>query len=304
VNASITDRGAPLPLSVVVISINAPELLARCLDALTAQARDVGAEILVVRDSDTPPLVGAGSPAHWIRPREGATVPQMRVAGLRAARGAVVGLIEDDVIVAADWCARAVASHATSDWVIGGVVDPGSYQRALDWAIYFCEYARFMRPFRSPGSMALSLAGNNVTYKGGAVQELLRASPDGFYDLFAHQKWERENRPMRVEETLVCRNVNSWQPRQALAVPFHHGRAYAGQRFPSGGTAGLARAVLALALPAVKVGRTLAQVLSRRRHVAQLMRATPWIVVFMTSWALGEAVGYARGPGNSASRWR
>lgn len=311
-NASTTSvaGGGDPRLSVIVVCLNAEPLLHRCLEALAPQVTSGDVEVIAAADAARGDgrVIAARFPfVRWVAAAAGSTVPQRRLLGIARSRGALVGLIEDDCLVDAHWCRAAIAAHATADVAIGGAVEPGGYRRALDWAVYFCEYGRFMLPLRRAGSLALALAGNNVTYKRSALADLPGVGDPGagFHDLFVHQAWERAGRPMRVEETLVVQNVNSWSLRHVTSVPFHHGRAFAGQRFQGQpASRRLPMSVLALALPVLKTARIVRDALSRKRFIGRLFMALPWIVVFMTSWSLGEAAGYLRGPGGSASQWR
>jgi hypothetical protein len=63
-------------------------------------------------------------------------------------------------------------------------------------------------------------------------------------------------------------------------------------------------ALLSAALPALKAARLAAEVISRQRYGSQFFLSLPWIMIFLTSWSLGELWGYAAGPGGSAEQWR
>jgi hypothetical protein len=59
-----------------------------------------------------------------------------------------------------------------------------------------------------------------------------------------------------------------------------------------------------LALPPILFYRTVWRVLKARRHKRELIRSLPLLVLFVTAWAFGEAVGYWRGPGNTLAKVR
>lgn len=296
-------------LSVVVVSFNAPALLAQCVSAIAAQSRPSEVEIVVVADATRAEALDALTPrfpsVRIVRAPASSTVPRMRVLAIEQCRGDIVALLEDDCVVEPGWCDAISAAHRGDEVAVGGAVEPGPYRRGLDWAVYFCEYGRFMLPLRPQPEIALALAGNHVSYKRHVVQRALPDLAGGFYDLFVHTTWAAARLPMRAEQNLVLRNLNSWSLRHVTTVPYHHGRAYAGQRFagqPAWRRAGIG--CLALALPVVKVGRVVRDVVARRRYAGRLLQALPWIVVFMTSWSVGEAIGCVGGPGTSASKWR
>jgi len=290
-------------LSVVVVSLNGPHLLRQALTALAPQM-DEGVQVLVVHSwtEHATGLVAEFPFAEWVVAAPRTTVPMMRRLGMHASRGRLVALIEDDCVVSADWCRTAVRVHeGTAAVAIGGAVEPGPYRRSRDWAVYFCEFGRFMPPL--PTRETTDLAGNNVVYRRDAL-EALPKKPEGFYDAFVHPAWAREGRLLRSDGSLVVRQVNSW-PRQALtSMPFHHGRAFAGMRLANARRSlRLAAGLLAPFLPLLAVTRIIGIVVGRGRHRASFVQALPWIVLFSACWSLGECAGYLSGPGDSAMRW-
>jgi hypothetical protein len=54
-------------------------------------------------------------------------------------------------------------------------------------------------------------------------------------------------------------------------------------------------AALSPLLPVVMTGRICRVTVQRRRHLRQLVRALPHIVLLQTAWACGEAAGYVTG---------
>ena len=306
-SSDTTGRLAP-ELSVVVIVVAGAATLARCLDALAGQAHAAAMDTIVVFDEGDRDVRSLGlrfAPVQWLAVPTGTTVPHMRARGLARARAPIVALLEDDCLVEPGWSAAVQAAHATRDAAIGGAVEPGPYRRGLDWAVYFCEYGRFMAPFRPGADVLRALAGNHVTYKREALAATDLSGADGFVDVFVHAAWQRAGVPLRVDETLVVRNVNRWSPADVTVGPFHHGRAFAAQRARGQSLLErVARCLAASALPAVLAGRIIRDAASTQRFVWRLVPAFPWIVLFVTSWSIGEAVGYLSGPGQSPAYWR
>ena len=310
VTEPITERsaGAPPRLSVVIVSLNDGALLDQCVRTLAPQIASTAIEVIVVRASDR--SIGLDRRAitsnlpglQWIDAPAGTTVPRLRGLGIAAARGESVALIEDDCMVAADWCRQAMLD-AGSFAAVGGAVEPGPYRRALDWAVYFCEFGRFMLPV--PASPGAPLPGTNVVYSGRALAALPAAARDDFHDVFVHARWHRDSVPTRVNGSLVVHNLNAWSVADVTSGPFHHGRAYSAQRFgPRNPLVRVGIALLILGLPILKVARIMSDTVSRRRLIGRLALALPWIGVFVVSWSAGELAGCLRGPGSSPSRWR
>lgn len=310
-NSSITDTDAALrpPLSVVVASLSDGSILYRCLDGLLADAGRTDIEVLVARDVartdgfDRADAARRFPRVRWIDAPPGCTVPRLRTLGIAACRGDAVALLEDDCLVQAGWCRAAMSVTGSPHLALGGAVEPGPYTRALDWGVYFCEYARFMLPV--PEIESPPLPGNNAVYKRSALSQLPAAATDGFQEVFVQAEWRRAGLTTGASDGLVVRNINTWPVRQVTAVPFHHARAYAARRFQHRPLAvRIPIAIMTLGLPALKTFRLVSETARRGRLLGQLFRALPWVLAFTTSWSIGEAIGCVLGPGSSGAQWR
>jgi len=84
---------------------------------------------------------------------------------------------------------------------------------------------------------------------------------------------------------------------------FDHGRCFAGMRLAQvpGWRRG-AYAVGTLVLPALFLWRIARALLPKRRQLGTLLAVSPIVVAAVVAWAVGELVGYIRGPGTSCTR--
>ena len=295
-------------LSVVVVSAGRAGTLSRCLDALLPQARALRAEVLVVRrpgDASRERLHAGHPEVAWVEAAPDDNIPRMRARAIRQAGGHIVALLEDDCVVAEGWGQAVQAAQEAGHAVAGGPIAPDPASRGLDHAVFFCEYGRFMPPFQGE---VPALPGNNVSYRRDLVLEWLESrGASGFLDVFAHEDWRRRGIRLQAEERMAVRSIGRWTLDTVTRSAFHHGRAFAGQRFERGGASRpglrLAFAGGSLLLPLLKTARVAREVLGRPGHAGSLLRALPWIILFHTSWAWGEMLGYLFGPGRSADRW-
>ncbi|HEY9778076.1 MAG TPA: glycosyltransferase [Planktothrix sp.] len=293
-------------LSVVVVSFNEAPLLERCLRSLAQQEGEC--ELIVVRDSarmtaDIARVRAEFARFAWLEAPARSTVPAMRTVGIEQSSGDVIALTEDDCIVSTDWCARLRQAHDAQKAVaIGGPVQPGDFSRALDWGVFFCEYARFMPPY---AGIVRALAGNNMSYKRVAIDQLKASEKiaSGFYEVFVNSSLQQSGHELYAEESLAVSNNNSWSWSNVTTVPYNHGRGFAGSRFSSL-TKRLPYLGVSLLLPALQTLRVCRQVISRKRHLVPLVRALPVIALFWSSWSVGEFMGYLLGPGRSLEEWR
>lgn len=111
--------GAPVPVSVVVSTLDRPHLLARCLDALLEGTR-LPAEVVVVDQGDPGGVRSVldqrrrhGVPlVHVVQDRRGLSVSQN--AGVAAAGSPVVAVVDDDCVADPRWVEVAAREHATT----------------------------------------------------------------------------------------------------------------------------------------------------------------------------------------------
>src|SRR5690606_21049237 len=99
-------------------------------------------EVLVVRlgPLQTSAAISSPSGQHELYDRR-------RAAGLAAARGDLVAIIEDRGHPRADWARTAVRLHAEHGaGVIGGAIEQDS-SGLLNWAFWVCDFSRYGLPF-------------------------------------------------------------------------------------------------------------------------------------------------------------
>jgi hypothetical protein len=291
-------------LSVIVVCLNNARVLERCLAALRTQSKSSDVEVLAVGrwidESDHTKLRERFSQVHWIDAPKEDTVPLMRTRGIAASHGAIIALLEDDCVVADGWCQGIIDAHQANPDAIGGAIEPGDDYKNIDWAVYFCEYARFMAPFAGAVS---ALPGNNVSYKRAVVSDLINS--DGLYDVFFHWQLQQSGKILVADPRLIVYNANHWSLAHVTSSPFHHGRAFAGMRARNFSRwKRIVYAGLAPGLVFVKVARVAREVLSRRKHIKEFLLSLPWTILFMLSWSFGEFLGYVFGAGDSAARWQ
>jgi hypothetical protein len=208
----------------------------------------------------------------------------------------VIALTEDHCAPAPDWCAAVARAHATTPYAaIGGVVDKAGPDAAVGWALYFCDYARYMPPLR--GGPADYLTDCNVSYKRDALDAVRDVWAAEFHETAVHWALQARGEVLWLAPSVVVRQGAAPRRQIPLRERFRHGRIFAGTR--AARTSRPARAGYAAAsllLPAVAVGRAVARVIRKRRRGWQLVRALPAMVALSAAWALGEAAGYVVPP--------
>ncbi|HSJ64406.1 MAG TPA: glycosyltransferase [Gemmatimonadaceae bacterium] len=292
-------------LSVVVPSVNGPADLVGCLEALEAQT-EARLEILVIDriGEAIRQIVRSRFPrVRLIGVPQGTTIPHMRAIAFAEARAESVAVIEDHVIVPRDWARRLLDAQMRTRAVVGGSVENAATERLVDWAAFLCEYSHCIPPL--PAGPAEWLTGNNVVYPRAVLQRHRAVIEEGKWENHLHEALKRDGVSLVCVPEIAVGHKKHYTIREYLSQRYLYARSYAGARVVGQPVAKrVAYGIAAFALPPLLFYRTLTRVVSKGRHRAELVRSLPLLALFVTSWALGEVVGYWAGPGDSLGKVR
>ena len=295
-------RDEKINLSIVVASWNGTASLLQCLESLESQTDKATEEIIVVSNFK-PDLPKNGWSADFhVRP-DSFTVPELRRDGIAAARGDVVALIEDHCTVDGNWIREIRQAHASHAAVVGGAVENMSGGNALDWAVYFYDYGKFMSP--NSAGVTETLSGLNTSYKRAALDEIRDDYRDGFFETFANEALKSRGHQLSMSPSAVVYHNKRYELRRALSHCYHLARSYAAKRVAN---APLGRRFVfifgSLFLPILLPARVVLSVIRKGRNLGHLVRAIPFLIVLMSAWSYGEFRGYSAGEGDSRAKWR
>jgi hypothetical protein len=291
------------PLSVVVASVNGLPYLEACLEALERHAP--GCEVIVAdwTNGDTRALVQRRWPAVVLLSfDEPTTVPELRAAGIFAASGSAVAVIEDHCNVTPHWAESVIAAHEAGHRVVGGPVRNVMTRRIRDWAAFLCEYSSYTEP--SPAGPVLDLPGMNVSYDRealAAIRDLLEA---GHWESWLHPRLLERGFELYCSPAAVIEHAKDFGFLEFCSQRYHYARSFAGTRNHQ---LGAKRVLYALGTPLLiplTLWRIGSNVAGKRPLVGPYVRSLPLITVYSIVWAAGELVGYVLGGGRSLLRVR
>ncbi len=292
---------APGSVSVVIASPREPALALACLRSVLPQARALGAPVVLARTGDAGAVVASlgegGAPvAVTIVPVDaapGASLPQVRGAGLAAVRTPYAALVEDHCVAAPGWLDALVASAAgTSTDVVGGRMGNAERSRAVDWAAYFAEYGFFMGT--TTGDAAPLATGANVLYGPRALPLAARWASDGLWEDVIHARLAASGCDLTVTPAAVMLQNQRYAVGPFCLDRYRHGFAFARVRLREhDGSGRWLRALTAPLLPVLLAWRLRANVMPDER--AEFRRALPLTLLFLSAWSAGEMMGYVRG---------
>ena len=289
-------------ISIIIAAWNDIELLQDCLSSLEAQTGPTTFEVIVAHNFAVP-QTGLFSDFTFVELPGSATVPELRRAGLTAANGRIAAFAEDHCTFHASWCENILRSYSGEKIAVGGPIENASPPTALNWAVYFYDYGRYMPPM--PAGRIENLSGMNVSYPREVLDGLRAVWHDGFFEASVNPEVVSHGYDLIIQPDAIVYHCKNYQLGRALSHSFHLARSYAARRV-SGSQPAMRffRAFLAITLPVILPLRVISSVLGKRRHVAELFLSLPHLVVLLFVWSCGEFCGYLFGEGESAKAWR
>lgn len=291
-------------LSVIVPAVNTLEDLVGALEALERQREDVALEVLVVNrlgEAVAQAVAGRFPEARVLPVADDATIPEMRALAFREARGDVIGVIEDHVIVPPGWARRMLNALEGGADVVGGSVENAATETLMDWAAFLCEYSHCIPPI-DEGSVAW-LTGNNVVYRRDLIARHRDAVEAGKWENHLHDAIRDAGTPLICRPEIAVGHKKHYTFGEYMSQRYLYARSYAGVRVQSAPAAKrVAYGLAACALPPLLFYRTVSRILAKGKHRDLLVKSLPLIALFVTSWGWGEIVGYLFGPGKALSR--
>jgi len=292
-------------LSVVLACTDRYPTIATTVAHLAAQSICERIEVVVVASSRTE----LAMPSTALEPFWGhqvieigtfESIARANAAGARHARASVVAFAEDHCFPEPGWAAALVRAHDGPYAAVGPVVRNANPATAVSWADYLIGYGPWAYP--SPSGEARFLAGHNGSYKraalldyGDRLEEMLAAETVLHMDLHAR------GRRLYVCADARSAHVNFSRTRSWLAVQVHNGRVFAATRAHD--WTFVHRASYAIAsplIPLVRFARATKSLRALRRPALERARVLPALMIGLVLDGVGQFLGYAFGPGDSA----
>lgn len=287
-------------VSVVIPSVSGADSLLECLAALLRDS-SVEAELIVIDrlGQETRDAVRERYPSVRVLEAPPRTsIPRLRAMGVEVATAPLIAFIEDHCMVDEQWLKVIARTHAEGHRAFGGVVENGAVDRVVDWAGFFCEYARFLPPL--PRGEAAEITGNNSVYAREPLEKVLAEGGGEVWESFLHTRLRALGIPLYCEPDLRVAHKKRFDFTYFVSQRYHYSRSFAGMRargWPLLKRLGYAAATAAL--PPLLFARMGRAVFGKGRHLREFAMALPCLLVYLLVWAWGEAVGAVFGEGRS-----
>jgi hypothetical protein len=298
---------ASLALSVVVVATGGHETVARTLQHLQAQTVRDRLEVIIVAHTGMLSLDTAARSGFCgfqvVEVREISPVSQAMATGIRQAHAPAVALIEDHTYPAPAWAEVLIAAHQGPWSVVGSAIANANPQSMLSWANCLISYGPWVDP--STSHEVGELPGHNISYKravlleyDAALEEMLKRE-SGFHPQL-RSKGHRFYLPLAK-----LYHLNPSLLVSVAALRFAAGRLYGARRAWEGHWSPWRRLLYIAGsplIPLLRLWRFKHEMEGTDAHAALWPRILPAATVGFVADGLGQAIGYALGPGNTLNR--
>jgi hypothetical protein len=287
-----------MTIAVAIASFRDAALVEACLASVVPQAEAHGARVVVARPASAPvpsPLQDRFPEVRFVTCAE-ADVPRLRGTAMAHAAADLVAVTEDHCVAAPGWLDALVHARKTSGAdVVGGGMGNARRTRAVDWAAYFSEYGFFSwtRPADTRASGVPLLTGANVAYGRPVLADVTNWTLDGTWENVCHDRLHAQGHAIAFAPAARVLQNHTYRFGAFCRDRYEHGRDYAVARLVEHEDGRWRRLAMTPLLPAVLAARVARA--SAGIAPGAFARALPVTFAFLGAWAVGEAVGYARG---------
>jgi len=216
---------------------------------------------------------------------------ELRAQGILAAKGRIVALVEDCARVDEKWSKNIILAHRQDFAGIGGAIE-NQVDRALNWAVYFCDFGKYQNPI--PAGKTSFASDANISYKHASLLEIDSVWRDAYHE--GRVNWYLLTKGYNLgisPDIMVFQNRKNLRLPVALQERSIWGRSYATIRLAEMNfSARLFHILISPVIPIAMYVRITLTASKRRGNFKRIIQCTPALVLLTVSWSIGELIGY------------
>jgi hypothetical protein len=285
-------KNSTFRVSIVIAAWPDAAGLSNCLGSLEAQ-RDEQTQIIAALTIDPPEeLITRFGWVQWLNPASDALIPNLWSKGMAGASGEIVAITIAHFVPGPDWLEQIRQAHRRLDSAgIGGSIDPPRGGSAVDWATYFLRYSNYFKYERE--QTVTDIPGDNASYKREAIAAHWESIREGFWEPEFHRLVLATGQSLTFVPGIRVTQRASFGIRRFCAQRLRHGRHFGRDRMrDKSWIFRLAGLVAAPLIPVMLLGKIVRRSIRKPSYLGPFLASLPVMLMFIVSWALGEAWGY------------
>lgn len=243
------------------------------------------------KDADIAKTIGGYGNTRVINGLSGSLIPHLWRDGIAVAQAGKVALGTAHCIPSEEWVDHLLAADMTAYPGIGGVIGNDSASSPRDWAVYLLRYVSFAPP-RERAEVA-EIAADNALYRRADIIQHADLLEKGFWEPSFHARFRASGQTLLLDPDLSVVHHNRYSTAQFFGQRLRHGKEFGLARAASLSAAKrLLLIILSPVLPLLFLSKIVIGVFKQGKYRLKLLMASPWLLLFLLAWGIGEAQGY------------
>jgi hypothetical protein len=289
-------------LTIAIIELVGGEAMECCINALHAQIADMPVDIVRIdRSGNVLPDTLAANDENMPAGSAAVTVPQRRMAAVRAAQTDLVALIEDTTLPPANWAT--LLREAFADKRVAacwGPIEISGDLSARYRSLGFMEYGRYDGTL----SITATLHGNCMAVDRLALLDVLEVDEDGIAEQDIAHRLSEGGKGIVFLPEMVANYAAPDAYGASLTTRLMHGRLYASARYDGASMITKAMGALRAMLAPIMLVLRGTNHMVRKSRLINWPAEFIWLCLMSMAAGMGELAGTLFGPGTSAESWR
>jgi hypothetical protein len=279
-------------LSIVIACEGASENLLSIIDALSAASdRNVDVTICSTNREDAN-LVPPEDAWSFHLSRGGSRIPHMWRDGILMAKGDWVATLTAHCVPNRDWLDRALNATNAEDEVagIGGAILLPDNASRVTRAMHLLRYLAY-----TPETHGTKLepAADNAVYRRRLILDEGSLLDAGFWEPEFHAKFRSRGFVTTYDATLQVQHLNRYTVREFCSQRIEHGSAFGRSRMRGKSRPKkLFYLLVSPLLPVLFFSKILGSAKRRGMLSRTWLTPIPWLMLYLSAWGMGEALGY------------
>jgi hypothetical protein len=291
-------------MSVVVVTLDRFRTMRRTAGALRAQTARARIELILIGPTEEglaerdPRETDGFFAVHTVAVGPIENVDRAAAHGIRMAKAPVVAIIEDHAYPEPEWAEAVLRAHEGPWAAVGAVMENANPGTALSWANLLLAYGAWVEPVA--GGETVSISRHNLSFKRLVLEQF----GEGLESYLGRdggllQRLRADGHRFYLEPAARVHHANPSRLSATVTLRLNAGRLAGATRSRLEQWSPLRRTLYVLGGPLIPVFR--ARPLHRKVFRAGLFpRAYPALLLCLVLDGIGQMLGFALGPGESA----
>ncbi|MDP6385800.1 MAG: hypothetical protein QGI93_06350 [Planctomycetota bacterium] len=280
-------------VSVVIAHHGLGGHLLECLRAHLAELEEDDECVAVIAGAPSDDLGEEFAAVTLVHQPADCLTPELWSAGLRLVHAEFVRVTIGSFLPEQGWRAAMISAHGKGAAGVSGPIRPATGLRGQDLAIFFQRYRQYGSA--PPGdSRVHDIPADHASYSSACLKTSRPLWEQGFWELEVNAFLVQSGAHLARDPGFIAHYLGGESAGSFMRQRFRHGLRHGSERMVHRSFLYRAAFVATLFLPGTVFGLKIVRDVWAGGDYLKLLRALPWLPLFVGAWAIGEWQGACR----------